>query len=481
MAEESNQVEVDIEIQTISESHANETNTIDELTQLNEEMNYEDSINNKRNRDQDSTEIWQNVVRRHKKKRIDTNTANQTEPTQICVTSKEIFPKQFALAKLLKVHNIQDISRVKYINPYKLLITFENDLSADKFCSCPDFGELGWRCQKTWEVGLSYGVIKDIDIGLPDEELLKNIKSNFDIVTVKRLNRRSQDGWTPSESIKISFSGASLPPYIHLFDMKIKVEPYVFPVTQCSRCWRFGHVAKMCPSNKIICPKCGKAHANCDNNNYKCVNCSGKHMALSKACPLYEKEKRIRELMSEYNCTYRRALTLYVPPSPLPVTVTECLEQPTTTPQIFVDNMHEEPSNNASYAAVTNQNATPPKSSRKRRVPKRFKKNITRNMSIEDPDIEFLQCTSDMEQSGECQEDNNNSNNINNDENIHTGSASWKKLLQSIKNIIFERNNSIADKIKCVASIIVDWCISIVLRYVSEMSVVKHFFSPQYG
>ncbi|KAF9821791.1 hypothetical protein SFRURICE_001902 [Spodoptera frugiperda] len=39
-----------------------------------------------------------------------------------------------------------------------------------------------------------------------------------------------------------------------------------------------------------------------------------KHMAMTKICPGFLKEKRIRELMAEFNCTYRRALTMYVPP-----------------------------------------------------------------------------------------------------------------------------------------------------------------------
>lgn len=480
MAEESNYDGNEADI-TISGSHERETNILGELTHLSEEMNYEDSINNKRNREQDSNDIWQKVERRHKKKKTDTNTTNrQTEPVQICVTSKQILPKLFALAKLLKVHNIQDISRVKYINPYKVLISFDNDLSADKFCSCPDFVELGWRRQKTWEVGLSYGVIKDIDIELPEEELLKNIISDFEIVSVKRLNRKTQEGWTPSESIKISFNGSSLPTYIYLFNMKIKVDPYVFPVTQCSRCWRFGHDAKMCPSNKIICPKCGKAHANCEIIDYKCVNCNGKHMALSKTCPVFLKEKRLRELMSEYNCTYRRALTLYVPPSPMPVSVIESVQYRTTTPEAFVDNSHVEPCNNTSYAAIVNQDRTPLKSSRKKRIPKRFKKNIIRNILVsEGPENDSLQSTSDLDQDEENQEANNNSSS--NNENMQKKSIPWKELLQKIKVIIFERKNSVADKIKCVASIFVDWCISIVLKHISELSVIKHFLSPQHG
>lgn len=34
---------------------------------------------------------------------------------------------------------------------------------------------------------------------------------------------------------------------------------------------------------------------------------------------MFIKEKKIRELMTEFNCTYKRALNLYVPPSPPPV------------------------------------------------------------------------------------------------------------------------------------------------------------------
>lgn len=39
-------------------------------------------------------------------------------------------------------------------------------------------------------------------------------------------------------------------------------------------------------------------------------------MALSRTCPIYLKERRLRELMAEFNCTYRKALSMYVPPEP---------------------------------------------------------------------------------------------------------------------------------------------------------------------
>ncbi|CAG5020343.1 unnamed protein product [Parnassius apollo] len=65
-----------------------------------------------------------------------------------------------------------------------------------------------------------------------------------------------------------------------------------------------------------MCPKCGGEHENCDTKTFKCVNCSGSHMALAETCPAYLKERRLRELMAEFNCTYRRALTIYVAPAP---------------------------------------------------------------------------------------------------------------------------------------------------------------------
>ncbi|CAG4992193.1 unnamed protein product [Parnassius apollo] len=65
-----------------------------------------------------------------------------------------------------------------------------------------------------------------------------------------------------------------------------------------------------------MCPKCGGEHENCDTKTFKCVNCSGTHMALARTCPAYLKERRVRELMAEFNCTYRRALIIYVAPTP---------------------------------------------------------------------------------------------------------------------------------------------------------------------
>ncbi|KAJ2947431.1 hypothetical protein O0L34_g17209 [Tuta absoluta] len=280
-----------------------------------EERNMEvDNTSTKRRREEDLEDesewvpVGSRVTRSAKKRSL--------EEIRLSVTCREKLPKQFALAKLLKQHNITGVLRIKFANPYKFFINFRSEECAEKFIDCNEIKNLNWKCQKTWEVGISYGIIRDIDLELKEEELEKFISSTIDVVSIKRLNRRCENGWTPSESVRIGFLGPNLPAYIYLCDLRIKVDDYVFPVTQCGRCWRFGHVTKLCPSNKVICPKCTKFHANCETTHLKCVNCGGSHLPLAKICPVFIKEKKLRELMREFKVTYRKALSLYVPPTP---------------------------------------------------------------------------------------------------------------------------------------------------------------------
>jgi hypothetical protein len=250
---------------------------------------------------------------------LDANKPEEHITSEVCVTNSSMLPKQIALAKYLKLSNIKGILKVTYLNPYKIRIQFDNVTNADIFTSCENILKLGWRCQKTLEVGVSYGIVKDIDIELSDEEVTASIKSDIQLISSKRLNKRNDEeegGWRKCDKVRLCFKGSQLPRYIYVHDLRIAVEPYIFPVTQCSNCWKYGHYGKQCPVNKPTCPKCGKKYANCDITNYKCVNCSLPHMALSKTCPVFLKEKRLRELMAEFNCSYKRALTLYVPPTP---------------------------------------------------------------------------------------------------------------------------------------------------------------------
>lgn len=264
------------------------------------------------------SDSWK-TIRRTKVGRKATEASGHESNIQVSVTSKSPLPKQFGLARLFNENKVTEVLKVKYINQFKMLVTFKDDSHADQFIACKALASMGWLCQKTSEVGLSFGIIKGIELDISEEELKKNLSCDFniEIVSVKRLKRRSKSidkvdaGWVPCESIRVGFRGGLIPAYVSIYDLKVKVERFKFPVSQCSRCWRFGHTLRMCQSKSIVCPKCTDSHENCASKSYKCVNCTGDHMALDRRCPVYKKENRIRDIMAESNCTYRKALAIY--------------------------------------------------------------------------------------------------------------------------------------------------------------------------
>ena len=82
-----------------------------------------------------------------------------------------------------------------------------------------------------------------------------------------------------------------------------------FRLTQCHHCFSYdGHIRPFCPyrGEDKICNKCGESgHSpvTCIND-LKCINCSGRHPANSKQCPVYKsslaeaQNELVRELQS---------------------------------------------------------------------------------------------------------------------------------------------------------------------------------------
>ncbi|XP_062531760.1 uncharacterized protein LOC134201268 [Bombyx mori] len=291
----------------------------DEVEQFQEEnsmqeMNaMEDWLRPEKRKDVNSDDEWTTIKSKQKKLKP------EVEKIEMYLTGSEPLPKQFSLAKIFCEMDITDVDRVKYVNPYKVRIDVQNPLSAERIEKSSKIADKGWRVQRAMEKNLSYGVIRDIDLEISDKEIFDTIScpKPAELVSIFRLNRRSSsgDGWVPSESVRLCFKGAFIPAYVSIGGLRIRVDRYVFPVSQCGLCWKLGHPTKRCPTNKEICPKCGGKHNNCETTTFSCVNCKGGHMAMYKGCPAFLKEKRLREIMAEFNCTYRKALTMYVAPS----------------------------------------------------------------------------------------------------------------------------------------------------------------------
>lgn len=232
---------------------------------------------------------------------------------EVCMISEQPLPKQFKMAKLFRELNIVDVQKIKYKSPYKAFILFEKRDDAEKMIKCTKLEELKYRCNMALELSCCYGIVKQIELDIEDKEIMESFSCNFDIISIRRLKRLTEEGkWADSETVRFCFKSTTLPQCVTAFGCRFKVEPYIFPVSQCSRCWRFGHSLNKCPTKKVICPKCGKDHPNCDTKAYICINCKNEHMAIDKSCPLYAKERDIRKIMSEECTTYKKALQVYL-------------------------------------------------------------------------------------------------------------------------------------------------------------------------
>ncbi|XP_046976500.1 uncharacterized protein LOC124542618 [Vanessa cardui] len=73
--------------------------------------------------------------------------------------------------------------------------------------------------------------------GVEEEEIKDNLVSESEIVSIRRLKRMNYSGkWINSETIRICFKESTLPDYVNSYGCRFKVDPYMFPVTQCSGC-----------------------------------------------------------------------------------------------------------------------------------------------------------------------------------------------------------------------------------------------------
>ena len=72
--------------------------------------------------------------------------------------------------------------------------------------------------------------------------------------------------------------------YVSLCGIIFPVKPYVDPVIQCRKCWRFNHSEEVCNRPKLICSGCGKPHTAACNLISKCINCQKLHNATDLHC-----------------------------------------------------------------------------------------------------------------------------------------------------------------------------------------------------
>lgn len=405
---------------------------------------------------------------------------------EVYVSCLEKLPKQFGLAKIFKEHGICDAIKIKYINPYRLRVEFDNELSAEKLITCDNLISMGWRIFKSMEVGYSYGIIKNVDTDINEEQILQDIScpSPAKLISVQRLNRRDHngDGWMTSETVRLCFKGPFLPAYVVVDNLRINVDKYVFPVSQCSRCWKIGHTIKKCARTKLVCPKCSGDHSNCETHKFKCSNCLGEHMALSRECPVYQKERKIRLIMAEFNCTYRKALTMYPtsdsphnsPPATFRIFTQPSAHKSTEIPQSTQTPCFAEVVKGTYQNKQLIQGATPKK------TPKPKSKIIPRKFDFKNWDFLQSDTESVKKDTSETRKPSNEQSSSEqpssekpSSEQPQDANITLKELFRRLEQAIFSNTDNFITKIQNVFKIIREWLIIWCVGNISQWPLLK--------
>lgn len=151
-------------------------------------------------------------------------------------------------------------------------------------------------------------LLKNVPLDISMDELHRFLANKYN--NPKLLRFRTRKG-VVLKTIKADFSTVAeqeqcLKDGIHYEGLSINTEKYIprKRVIQCYKCWRFGHIADLCP-NKVTCVNCARGHKNCETRSaiqLRCSNCKGNHPANDRICPAYkEVEYKVFSTNSEQN------------------------------------------------------------------------------------------------------------------------------------------------------------------------------------
>lgn len=225
----------------------------------------------------------------------------------------------------LSKNNIKNVlaDGVKHVGRNRISVEFKSATDANSFLELPTLTQYNYEAVIPSYNITRMGIIRNMPTEWSLEEIVEELNSDLPlrglgkIVRARRLNRkvRNDDGtpsWVPTQSVVLTFSGQRLPEYVYGFFNSIPVETYLLPTIQCNKCCRFGHVKSQCRS-KPRCFICSQPHEGeaCDKTSPTCLFCSGSHRANDQTCPEFDRQKKIKYVMSTENKSYQEASARY--------------------------------------------------------------------------------------------------------------------------------------------------------------------------
>ena len=198
---------------------------------------------------------------------------------------------------------------VKKLRSGQILIEVNKEHHARNLLKCRTFVQVPVKVSAHKSLNTKKGIIRCADLReCDDDDILDELKSQG-VVRIQRMMFTRDGMKRPTNTFIVTFGEPTLPEYIAIGYLKVKVDMFIPNPIRCFNCQKFGHFRSNCKQEEV-CPNCGqKKHGpgiECPNASV-CVNCSGRHSANSKECPRWQQEKAIQKLKCELNVSYPEA------------------------------------------------------------------------------------------------------------------------------------------------------------------------------
>ena len=188
---------------------------------------------------------------------------------------------------------------VKKLSSGSLLIEVEKPKHAENLLKLTHFFQIPAKCSPHVSLNTSRGIIRCPDLaGVSEEEIVHEL--SMQQVTGARRITVFRDGIRrETNTIVLTFNSAILPKSLKIGYLNVGVDLYIPNPLQCYNCFKYGHHERKCNKNtsKALCKHCGEVANTHDStsckNTVKCANCGGEHVATSRTCPVWKREKEI--------------------------------------------------------------------------------------------------------------------------------------------------------------------------------------------
>ena len=247
----------------------------------------------------------QNKKRTRDQLDADSETTSPTSPSPRFLLIESTIPEQplsklspFVIQKVL-LSVAGSPKSVKKLSSGTLLVEVEKPKHAQNLMKIKHFFNIPAKCSPHTSLNTTRGIIRCPDLaGVSEDEIVEELSSQH-VLAARRITVYRDGIKRETNTIVLTFNSAILPKTLKVGYLNVGVDLYIPNPLQCYTCFKFGHHERRCKksTSESLCRHCGEVgnthdSSNC-NNKIKCANCGGEHVATSRTCLLWKREKEI--------------------------------------------------------------------------------------------------------------------------------------------------------------------------------------------